>query len=260
MLPAVSSAFVILAKAGGSSEGAENTLSAIGSALAVSPPGWARLAIEVDVRLSADGVLVAHHDATLERTTNGSGLVRAHSLERLRELRAGPGGEPIPRLEEVYERVGDHELVVEVHDSAPIVAHELVRTLARLPPAARQQLILASEHAGVVRALRDLDPALRTAATAPEAWRKLLLGRLRLERWAPRGHVWIVPAQHRGMQVVTRRFAESAARAGDDVWVFVVDDAQQVLRLRHLGASGCFTTRPRALCAALQGVAGPAPG
>jgi len=259
MLPTVSSAFVMIAKAGGSAEGAENTLSAIAAALAVSPPGWARLALEIDVRLSADGALVAHHDATLERTTNGKGLVRAQPFERLRQLSAGPGGEPMPRLEEVYERIGDHELVVELHDSEPIVVHELVRTLARLPPAARQQLILASEHTGVVRALRDLDPGLRTAATAPEAWRKLLLERLRLERWAPRGHVWMVPARHRGVQVVTRRFAESAARAGDDVWVFVVDDAQEALRLRRLGASGCFTTRPRALCRALQAVAGPLP-
>jgi glycerophosphoryl diester phosphodiesterase len=259
MLAAVSRAFVIIAKAGGSGEGAENTLSAIAAALAVRPPEWARLALEVDVRLSGDGALVALHDATLERTTNGVGPVRAQPLERLRELRAGPGDERIPRLEEVYERSGDHELVVELHDSEPAVAQTLVRTLSRLPAAARQQLILASEHAGVVRALRALDPTLRTAFTAQEAWRKLLFERLRLERWAPRGHVWMVPARHRGLQVVTRRFAESAARAGDDVWVFVVDDAQELLRMRRLGASGCFTTRPRALCAALQDLPSSAP-
>ena len=146
----------MVAKAGGSGECAENTLSAIMAALAVSPPGWARLAIEVDLRLSADGALVAHHDATLERTTNGKGLVRAHSLQRLRELSAGPDGEPMPRLEEVCERIGDHELVVELHDAEPSVAQALVRTLARLPPAARQRLILASDSinsAGVPSAI-----------------------------------------------------------------------------------------------------------
>lgn len=252
MLPAMSSAFTVVAKAGGSGEGAENTCEAIAAALTARPPPWARLAIEVDLRLSADGRLVALHDATLERTTDGVGSVRALPLARLRELRAGPGSERIPLFEEVSEVVGEHDLIVEAHDRDVAVAEALVHARQRLPPAASQRVILASEHEVVVQAARRLDPGLRSAASPREAWCKLLLEWLRLGRWAPRGHTWMVPVRHRGLQVVTQRFAENARQDGDEVWGYIVDEAPETERLRRLGATGCFTTRPRALCTELR--------
>jgi len=252
MLPSMSSAFTVVAKAGGSAEGAENTCEAIAAALTAPPPPWAQLAIEVDLRLSADDKLVALHDATLERTTNGVGSVRELPLVRLRELHAGPGKERIPRFEEVSELVGEHDLVIDLHDRDVAAVEALLRARERLPLAARQRMILASEHEGIVQAARRLDPGLRSAASPREAWRKLLLGRLHLERWAPRGHTWMVPVRHRGIEVVTQRFAESARHVGDEVWAYVVDEAPETERLRRLGATGCFTTRPRALCTGLS--------
>jgi glycerophosphoryl diester phosphodiesterase len=248
MLGGVSSSFTIVAKAGGSGEGAENTCSAIARALSALPPPWARLAIEVDVRLSADGKLLALHDATLERTTNGRGRVRGLALERLREVRAGAEQEPIPLLEEVSEQVGDHVLVVDAHDAEVAAAQALVRALQRLPLRARQRVIVASEHERVVQATRRLDAGLATAASPREAWRKLLLERVRLEHWAARGHTWMVPVRHRGIEVVTRRFAHSARRAGDEVWPYVVEGGGEAMRLQALGSSGCFTCCPQLLC------------
>jgi len=253
MLAGVSSSFTIVAKAGGSAEGAENTCSAIAAALSAIPPSWARLAIEVDARLSADGILVALHDATLERTTTGAGRVRALRLQRLRELRTGAGRELIPLLSEVCEQVGEHALVVDLHDAELAAAEALVRMLRRMPLPLRQRVIAASEHEAVVRAIRGLDPSLPTAASPREAWRKLLLERVRLERWAPRGHTWMVPVRHRGIEVVTRRFAESARCAGDEVWPYVVDTAAEASRLHGLGSTGCFTCRPQSLCRELGG-------
>jgi len=255
MLPGVSSSFAIVAKAGGSGEGAENTCSAIAAALSAPPPAWARLAIEVDVRMGADGNLVALHDATLERTTNGAGRVRTYALERLREFRTGEGREPIPLLEEVSEQVGDHELVVDVHDQDVAATQALVRVLRRLPVHARRRTTVASEHERVVQACRCLDPGLATAASPREAWSKLLLGRVRLERWAPRGHTWMVPVRHCGIEVVTRRFAQSARSAGDEIWPYIVDTAAEALRLRGLGSTGCFTCHPQWLSRELCGAA-----
>jgi glycerophosphoryl diester phosphodiesterase len=104
----------------------------------------------------------------------------------------------------------------------------------------------------VIRALRAGEPRLRTAATKFEAYRQLLLSRLDLQRFAPRGHTWVVPVRHAGLEVTTARFVSSARRRGDDVWVFVVDDVREVSRLRALGVSGCFTTRPAALARQLS--------
>jgi glycerophosphoryl diester phosphodiesterase len=239
------SMFTIVAKAGGSDEGAENTCEAIAAALAAKPPSWVRLGIEVDVRMSADGVLVALHDADLERTTTGRGIVRSKTFDALRTLHAGPRGERIPRLEEIFEIVGDHALVLELHDDSPAAAEALARACV-----ARQttRVIVASEHVASIRRVRATAPTIPTAATAHEAWQKVLLERVRLERWSPRGHMWMVPERHRGLHVATPRFVRSASQVGDDVWVYVVNDAAEVLRLRELGVTGCFTTVPRGVC------------
>src|SRR5919204_3658410 len=62
--------------------------------------------VELDVHLTRDGALAVIHDETLERTTNGKGLVREHTLDELKRLDAGSwfapayAGERIPSLDE----------------------------------------------------------------------------------------------------------------------------------------------------------------
>jgi len=77
--------------------------------------------IELDIRTSRDGVLVAIHDATLERTTNGQGRVADHTAAELRQLRLrrGNGGprvvvtdEHLPTLEEMLRAAKRHGLIV----------------------------------------------------------------------------------------------------------------------------------------------------
>lgn len=242
--------FTIVAKAGGSREGAENTCELIERTLAVPRPDGIGLAVEVDVRLSADAVAMVIHDASLERTTNGRGAVSATSATALGRLVAGPRGERVPRLEDVLALVMDAELVVELHDGSDDMLGALLTALGRVPKAL-SRVIVASEDDALVRKVRGALPQLRTAATAREAWKKLLLERVHLENWATRGHHWIVPVEHRGLRVVTRRFVESAKRAGDPVWCYVVDSCNEAQQLRNMGVAGCFTTRPRSLAAAL---------
>lgn len=57
--------------------------------------------VEIDVRESADGEIVVIHDATLERTTNGRGLVTEHSLANLKALDAGGWHSPVHRGETI---------------------------------------------------------------------------------------------------------------------------------------------------------------
>jgi len=94
----------------------ENTLRAVERGLACA--GW----VEVDVRLSREGVPVIMHDATLDRTTDGTGPVRDALVVELRRLDAGQG-ERIPLLSEVLDRVGHHGgLVVEAKEENAVPA------------------------------------------------------------------------------------------------------------------------------------------
>lgn len=73
--------------------------------------------IETDVRISKDGELVLIHDATVDRTTDGKGLVREKTLEELKALDAGKikgdnfKGIKIPTLRELMELVKDHPTI-----------------------------------------------------------------------------------------------------------------------------------------------------
>jgi glycerophosphoryl diester phosphodiesterase len=81
--------------------------------------------IELDVMLSKDRKVVVIHDATLERTTNGSGPVNGYTIKELKALDAGTwfqprfAGEQIPTLEEVLDDVSGRAMInIEIKASA----------------------------------------------------------------------------------------------------------------------------------------------
>ncbi|WP_419960576.1 glycerophosphodiester phosphodiesterase family protein [Psychrobacillus sp. BM2] len=77
--------------------------------------------IEIDLQMTKDGVLVAMHDEKVDRTTDGTGLVKEYTLQELKQLNAGkwfneeyPGlanrefeNEQVPTLEEIFLHFGD---------------------------------------------------------------------------------------------------------------------------------------------------------
>lgn len=75
---------VVVAHRGAMAYAPENTIAAYTLALEQGAE-----AIELDVHLSQDGIPVVIHDHTLERTTNGKGLVASHTFADLRGLDAG---------------------------------------------------------------------------------------------------------------------------------------------------------------------------
>ena len=98
---------IIFAHRGASAHAPENTLAAFELALAQGAD-----AIELDVKLSADGHVVVIHDTSVYRTTGAYGQVKDLSLAELRALDAGSffsdkfSAEKIPMLEEVFETIG----------------------------------------------------------------------------------------------------------------------------------------------------------
>lgn len=105
---------LVVAHRGGSFGAPENTLGAIRRA-----KDFGATAVEVDVLLSADGVPVVIHDATVDRTTNGSGAVSELTVQELQELDASMGmpgyeGERIPTLDEVFRLTDELDLILEI--------------------------------------------------------------------------------------------------------------------------------------------------
>jgi glycerophosphoryl diester phosphodiesterase len=99
---------VIVAHRGASSTRPENTLASFEEALRLG----ARI-VELDVRLTLDGVPVVMHDASVDRTTDGSGLVAELTSSEVATLRAGTDGpeQQVPTLAEVLELVSGRAAV-----------------------------------------------------------------------------------------------------------------------------------------------------
>jgi glycerophosphoryl diester phosphodiesterase len=141
---------------GNPAEHPENTLASYLSAIELGCD-----MVECDVHLTADGELAVIHDHQLERTTNGRGLVGAHTLAELRELDAGQG-ERIPLLEEVFELCRDRVgLVIETKQNPipyPGLEEKLVAKLRE--HSMLQQVSVISFHHGCVRHLKEIAPEL----------------------------------------------------------------------------------------------------
>ena len=120
--------------------------------------------IELDVHLSRDGALIVIHDETLDRTTNGHGLVRDHTLTELKQLDAGDG-ERIPTLEEVLDWARERNTVVDIEiKNAPLyydgIEAAVVSALDRAGMA-EQVIVISFDHASVKR-IKALDKRVAT--------------------------------------------------------------------------------------------------
>ncbi len=126
--------------------------------------------IELDIHLSSDGEPVVVHDATVDRTSEGTGRVRNLSFAELKKLDFGSSfdrryeGERIPALREVLgwavERV---PLVVEIKGDpvpAPGIEDKLVHLVRELGMVDRVMAI--SFHHPVVRRIKEIEPLLAT--------------------------------------------------------------------------------------------------
>src|SRR6478672_6885695 len=124
---------VIFAHRGASAYAPENTIASFELAVAQRAD-----AIELDVKLSADGHVIVHHDPTVDRTTNGKGKVKDLTLAELKKLDAGGfvsenfHGEKIPTLEEVFDAVGKRTFINVEMTNYTTPRDQLVETVCTL--------------------------------------------------------------------------------------------------------------------------------
>jgi glycerophosphoryl diester phosphodiesterase len=155
---------LLIAHRGASGHAPENTLAAFRKAVALGASF-----IETDLQLTRDSRLVAMHDATVNRTTNGQGAVHDLTLADLRKLDAGSwfgsefAGERIPTLEEILEFAKKNDVVfyLELKPGGSWGGeHALVGALRESGEIARTVVI--SFDAVILAAARQIEPTLMT--------------------------------------------------------------------------------------------------
>jgi glycerophosphoryl diester phosphodiesterase len=234
----------VYAHRGGAALRPENTLLAFDHGLSLGADG-----LELDVHLSRDGVVVVHHDRTLERTTDGRGPVAALTAGELARLDAGhhfPGfrgkAGGVPTLEAVLQRYPATPLIIELKVNAPALAHktiDLVRAAGAL-----DRVALGSFGTRVLRAARAYEPAIRTGSSHEETRLALYRSWVRWPARRPRYREFQVPERSGSTRVVSPRFVRYAHDAGISVHVWTVDDPADMRRLLDWGVDGLISDRP----------------
>jgi glycerophosphoryl diester phosphodiesterase len=225
--------------------------------------------LDLDARATADGVIVCLHDATVDRTTDGSGPVAALTLAELRRLDAGyrwtqDGGKTfsyrgkglqVPTLEEVLKRHARLRMVIEMKVRTPDFAQSLC-SLVRDAGMAQRVLVASFDHA-TLDAFRQACPEVATSMSLRDAQVFWLLARLRLAAASSPDAVALqVPERFAGVEVLAPFLIEAARSRNLRVHAWTINDEEAMRRLIALGVDGIMTDRPDQLLA-LRGRAGP---
>jgi glycerophosphoryl diester phosphodiesterase len=253
---------VNFAHRGASARAPENTLEAFRLAAEDGAGG-----LETDVHVTRDGHVVAIHDDTVDRTTDGSGLVRETTLAELQSLDAGyrftpDGGATfpyrgkgvrVPELREVFRRFPDLAVNLDIKEAQPGVEEAVLRVIEGL--GAEDRTLVVSEYTPVIGRFRRLSGGrVSTGASRGESRLFYYLSALRLEGLLrPAYEALQVPVRHGDREVVTPRFLEAAHGVGVRVDVWTIDEPAEMRRLLDLGVDVVMTNRPEALSGVLRG-------
>ncbi len=214
----------VIAHRGASSEAPENTLAAFRRALEIGAD-----AIELDVHLSADGHAVVIHDATLERTTPGSGRVESFSRREL-------AGLDVPALAEVVSLAGLAGLVIELKedDANQSTRDALAQATARALGDFSGELLVQSFDAELLSAYHAGAPATPLGFLVDDVDRKIPPD-IPLAAWNPSGEL---------VRDEPGCVARMKAR-GLLVYVWTINEPEHFRQLAALGVDGIITDEPR---------------
>ena len=234
---------LVIAHRGARDVAPENTLAAFEAAIAATADG-----IELDVQACATGEIVVLHDASVDRTTNGSGALGAMSFSAVRSLDAGRwfadrfAGERIPTLDEALELAKGNLMVNVEIKSVRWRDSTLAREVARIVRAhsMTDDVLISSFNPAALyhihRAAPSLSRALlyspRPAQPFRQAWARRLLA---------------LDALHPQYTLVDEAAVRHAHEVGCRVNAWTVNEQEDMLRMIALGVDGIITDHPARL-------------
>jgi glycerophosphoryl diester phosphodiesterase len=228
---------LVIAHRGASAAEPENTLRAFELAIRQGAQ-----MIELDLDQTADGHVIAIHDATLNRTTNQTGAVAQLTLAEIKRADAGKG-ERVPTLDEIFELTfGKVQLYLEIKD-ARAAANTLRTIRAR---GCEREVMLASFDLALMRelgnAVRDIElglilgtPSLNPVVRYREAFPWRALSTMRYD---------VLCMQ---VRLCFGYLARSVKQVGKRLYVWTADEERQFALMEQLGVDGIVTNEPARL-------------
>ncbi len=243
---------LVIAHRGGAAQWPENTLYAFRNAIESGAD-----ALEFDVHATSDGKLVVIHDATVDRTTDGSGRVDGMTWAALQDLDAGYHWTPddgasfpyrgmglkVSSLAEVLSTLPDARMIIELKAVSNAARERFSNVIGASPNPERK--VIASFQGESVKYIRDNNPGIATSSTAGEVLLFWVLNTARLGfAFVPEGETMQVPPSFRDLPMVNERFVSGAHRHNVDVYVWTINEEADMKRLIEHGVDGIITDYP----------------
>lgn len=242
----------VIAHKGASGLAPENTMAAFSAALDMGVD-----MIELDVRNTKDEQIIVFHDETLDRTTDGTGIVHDYTLEQIKELDAGAWfgdakfvGEKVPTLKEVLDFInGRCKVLIEIkhmdHPHYHDFAEKLIDVIKQ-EENGYDWVILQSYENEYLEAAHEYDEHVQT--------KKLLIGeestpliafymetRIHLGRAKLEGRLSALNPEYTTLS--TRRIFRMHAH-GFKVYTYPVNTRDDMVKMMHMGVDGIITDHP----------------
>jgi glycerophosphoryl diester phosphodiesterase len=233
----------------------ENSLLSIKAAMDVGAD-----VIEIDMHLTKDNHIVIHHDGTVDRNTDGKGVIAEMTLDEIKRLDAGVkfgsqfAGEKAPTLEEVAQLVqgSSVQLLLEIkrRDLKQDIGEELtyIGIEERIVEIALKYNILdqvgvASFSGTALKRLKEIEPRIPTSYD-PTREDYEQFGIVQHIQKCLSFHANILSYRH---QYVTEKSLRASRLMGVPIWAWTIDDPPELKRLIRLGVDGILTNRPDVL-------------
>lgn len=232
---------VVIAHRGASSVAPENTLAAFSRAAALGADYF-----ELDVQVSRNDSLMVIHDATVDRTTDGSGQVSEMTYEELRTLDAGSwfdstfASERLPTLYEALALAQGSGINVAVEIKADGIAEDVVRLIEEM--GMEEEVIVFAFNFDNIAAAKE------TNSSIPVLYLKGEMTRADIDRTQGIGGEYVGGG---GRTEVTPALLSYAHERGIDVWRWTVNSAPEMRALVDVGIDGIITDYPQRLIALL---------
>ena len=243
---------LVIAHRGGAGLWPENTLYAFEQARNLGVD-----VVELDVRSTSDGVLIAMHDASIARTTDGVGRAQEITLAELKKRDAGyrwsaDGGKSfpmrgrgitVPTLEEALTALPEMRFIIEPKQESPSIVEPLCRIIRK--HSMTDKVVVASFIPAVLYEFRRTCPEVATSASPAEVSKFLALQKTGLDNaYSPPMQALQVPEYLGGLRVLTRAFVDAAHSRNLQVHAWTINETADMKRLIEMGVDGIMTDYP----------------
>ncbi|MFP5112347.1 glycerophosphodiester phosphodiesterase [Bacillaceae bacterium C204] len=256
---------LVIAHQGGELLAPSNTMAAFTNAVNMGVD-----VLETDLHITKDGQLVAIHDPTIDRTTNGHGKVADMTLEEIQKFDAGyqfkdlqgnysfrGKGINIPTAEEMFQSLGNTRIEMEIKDdNPPERIDEMAAKLWALIEKYHMEdkILVASFDQDILNTFEKYAKGrVATSAGKQEVTSFVIFHKFFLRNlYTPHVDAFQIPTEDSGFDLTDKKLIDGAHRRGMQVHYWTIDDPKTMKKLLDAGADAILTNRPDLLLKVLE--------